>query len=87
MKPNLTMLVSVVVGLTITSIGCAPPTGACTSMAGMDDGCITNTTAGNCENILAGTGTFHEGLSCEDLGFRTTNDGENTIVGGITGIS
>ncbi len=85
MKPNLKMLVSVVVGLTITSIGCAPPKGACTTGSGVTARCINNFTSGTCNPSL--DGTFYEGMTCEDLGLRTTGNSENPIVDGITGIS
>ena len=85
MKPNLKMLVSVVMGLAITSIGCSPPKGACTTGSGLTASCGDNFTSDLCISTL--DGRFSEGATCEGLGFRATDDSQNQIVGGITGVS
>jgi len=84
MKPNLKMLVSVLLGLAITSIGCSLPQGACTFDLGISQGCFpTVHTEGSCSQL---NGRFHLGETCQSLGFPVTDDSENSIVGGITGV-
>ena len=85
MEPNLKVLVSVVMGLGITSIGCGPAKGACTIGDGPTATCGDFFTSGTCNPSL--NGRFSEGMTCEDLGFRATNDSENLIVDGVTGVS
>ena len=81
MKPKSKMLVAVVLGLAFASIGCQK--GACvynlTTLASQRT-CVDDDTPGGCSIV---SGTFSKDMTCEDLGFRTTNDRNM----GITGIS
>ncbi len=85
MKPKSKMLVAVVLGLAFASIGCAEK-GACTTFMSLGPdfppvrGCTDDRTSATCF-----TGDVHPGVTCEDLGFRRTN--ENPTMGGITGVS
>ena len=86
MKPKSKMLVAVVLGLAFASIGCAGAKGACTARGapGTGDRCLPDATVGLCRTILGDSATFHEGVTCSDLGFRVTD--ENPTMGGITGV-
>jgi len=88
MKPSSRTIVAVVLGLAFASIGCSPAKGACTSSSDpAGDRCLPDATVGLCRTILGDGATFHEGLTCQDLGFPATDVNQNQIVGGITGIS
>ena len=82
MKPKAKMLVAVVLGLAFASIGCAAK-GACvtTGVAGGAVSCTDDSRHGACKIL---SGTLHEAVTCEGLGFRVTN--ENPTMGGITGV-
>lgn len=49
----------------------APPKGACVRGTGITALCGDDFTSANCEQFAGGT-SFHEGKSCDDLGFDST---------------
>ena len=86
MKPKSKMVVAVVLGLAFASNGCAKPRGACTESLAIGPRCLPDTTSSLCRVILTDRATFHEGVTCSDLGFRVTEGSGNTTAVGITGV-